>query len=814
VTRAVRVSGALRSRLERAAEYGFTAAEVPGAAFVAKPGSHDDGPAHGMFLGPIGGPVFSRDLTGRFSRWHLQPGTHLVADLDCAFLVVHWEAGGTHRHAVLRRDAVARHEVSVLFPVTHERFSGPDLPFVVTLSAFSPVVPGYEEAASLPVVVFDVHVEPVPGCACPAVDVAFFWPNLNGWNASMVTSRDRGDRAWPAHHHAGNVNRPVDAPVPGVFVAQGRRGVVAEPGEICLSVSGDAAATFTSHVQFKTDQNATGVPPAEQPFTIAAVLHAFTTTGRLGTTPDGSWEAHWHEPVGSAVAAHVPPGGGAARFVLAFDHPTVRFGQGRRWTRRYAAQDGERATAVGLAAAAHKQADAWLVAIDDWHVRTLDGMTAAGWSPRVAGCVVNELGLVTALGTAWVDGTVAGHEPPGDAALTRREHLGLLEGFDEGYFYYDTSDLWHYAFPAVTSSWPRLADVVFADLTDALHAMVPKQRPVYRVGEHRPLLLADNLPHDLGSAPEDPFVRLNGYVMRDDPNTWRDSTPAFVLARLLHVRVSGLRLDDDGWRILCAAAELTDRQDTDGTGVPRHDEFGDSTWDNLALRGYSTYTAALCAGMWAVLAHESRARGTAVELYDCRLTAARRVLDGLWNGEFFRAASEGKYTEAVMPDSVMGLYYADMCGAASIVPRDRIARHLRSAYEICHRGYADGQFGPLLIGERERRTYSRDGGEELQVNEVLVGSGWLFAAMLRHYGLAAEADDVATSLRDVLYGGTGLQFRTPAAVDRHGRFRAPLNMRPLAAWWLAEPATATTKSGTVGSDELGDRASGIGGRAP
>jgi hypothetical protein len=60
--------------------------------------------------------------------------------------------------------------------------------------------------------------------------------------------------------------------------------------------------------------------------------------------------------------------------------------------------------------------------------------------------------------------------------------------------------------------------------------------------------------------------------------------------------------------------------------------------------------------------------------------------------------------------------------------------------------------------------------------------------MLRHYGQAPEADDVATGLRDALYGGTGLQFRTPAAVDQHGRFRAPLNMRPLAAWWLARLA--------------------------
>lgn len=37
--------------------YGFTGAEVPGAAFVAKPGSHDDGQARSMFLGPIGRPA-------------------------------------------------------------------------------------------------------------------------------------------------------------------------------------------------------------------------------------------------------------------------------------------------------------------------------------------------------------------------------------------------------------------------------------------------------------------------------------------------------------------------------------------------------------------------------------------------------------------------------------------------------------------------------------------------------------------------------------------------------------------------------------
>jgi non-lysosomal glucosylceramidase len=777
---------AFRERRDRAARYGFAATEVPAAGFVAKPGSHDDGPAHGMFLGPLGGPAFSRDLTGRFSRWHLQPGTHVLTDLDCAFFVVHWADTGGQHHAVLRRESVDRHETATLFPVTSERFSGPELPFAVTLSAFSPVVPGLEEEAGLPVVVFDVHVEPVSGGPCPPVDVAFFWPNLNGWTAAPVTPVHRGDRAWPGQHHAGNRNTVARPPLPGAFVLQGRCAVAGAgaAGQVCLSVTAPQgeAAEFTAQCQFKADQNAVGVPPAEQPFTIGAVLHAFAGTGRLGTTPDGSWEAHWHEPLGSAVAAHLRPGGGHARFALAFDWPQVCFGQGRRWLRRYA---GAGRGATPLAALAHDRSDAWLAAIDRWHAQTLEGLTTAGWAPAVAGCVVNELGLVTALGSAWVEGNPPGHEPPGAAVLGGREHVGLLEGFDDGYFYYDTSDLWHYAFPALSLHWPRLADVVFTDLADALTAQEPGRRPVYRLGEHRPVLLSDNLPHDLGSAPEDPFVRLNGYVMRDDPNTWRDATPAFVLSRLVHARLSGRPVDDDTWRRLCAAAELTAAQDAAGAGVPRHDEFGDSTWDNLALRGFSTYTAALCAGLWAVLAAESRARGEEATAYERRLAAATRVLDGLWTGEFFRAASEGKYTAAVMPDSVMGLFYAELSGAPVPVERSRIAAHLRSAYEICHRGYADGRVGPLLIGERELRHYGRDGGEELQVNEVLLGSGWLFAAMLRRYGLPAEADDVAGSLCEVLYGGSGLQFRTPAAVDRDGHFRAPLNMRPLAAWWLA-----------------------------
>lgn len=784
----------------RAPEYGFHSAahsHDPAAAsaapYTAKPGSHDDGPRHGMFLGPVGGPAFSRDLEGRFSRWHLQPGTHLVTDLDAAFLAVHWrDEAGDHVYE-LRGGQFDRHETSALFPLAHEEFATPAVPFRVFLTSFSPVIPGDEEASGLPAVVFDVELVPALGFRhLPAVDVAMFWPNLNGWRASAVTTTARGDAAWPGHHHAGNHNVAADPGTSGAYVVQRRDTAVPDPadltGEVCLSVTGDAE-TYSRQVQFKTDQNATGVPDHEQAYTLAAVRHAFATIGALGVTPDGSWPAHWHEPVGSAVAGHVDADRVRARlrFVLTFDWPLVRFGRGRAWWRAEAAARSRRAERVpdGLALArrAHSAADGWLDAVDSWHADVLADLTSRGWPEPVAGCVVNELGLATALGTTWVDGTAAGHEPP--SPIGGSEHLGLLEGFDEGYFYYDTSDLWQYAFPALSLNWPRLAGVVFTDLADALAAEVTEERPVYRVAEHRPMLAADKLPHDLGAAPEDPFVALNGYVMRDDPNSWRDSNPAFVLATLLHHRLTGLTAGGETWERLRAAAEVTATQADEGAGVPRHEEFGDSTWDNLALRGYSTYTTALCAGMWAVLADESRRRGEPAGTYDLRLRSAREVLDTLWNGRFFRAASEGKYTDACMPDSTIGLFYAELCGAKHGVPEERVASHLRHAFEVAHRGHANGRVGPLLIASESVARHERDGGEELQVNEVIVGSAWMFAAMLMHCGLRAEAVDVASTLRDTLYGGTGLQFRTPAALDGRGAFRAPLNMRPLAAWWLA-----------------------------
>lgn len=89
------------------------------------------------------------------------------------------------------------------------------------------------------------------------------------------------------------------------------------------------------------------------------------------------------------------------------------------------------------------------------------------------------------------------------------------------------------------------------------------------------------------------------------------------------------------------------------------------------------------------------------------------------------------------------------------------------------------------MAEPDIQTYEKDGGDELQVNEVIVGSSWILAACLQEFGFTQEARTLADSMFQTIRT-YGLQYRTPAAWTSDGHFRAPMNLRPLAVWLLEE----------------------------
>lgn len=830
----------LYRRFDYARRYGFSIdGAAPWTGYVAKPGSHDDGAYHGPFLGGLGSGTFSRDLSGRFSRWHLQPGLHVAQTIPQARLLCRWsnaggEAGsrwigvgeapgwGDYRPSAPGFAENARH-YAVLFPECFERYDDPELPFRLLLRYWSPLVFGDEAASSMPVVYFSLHVENQSDTPLDFA-AAFFWPNLLGWRNSRVPSVDRGDNSRPGQTHSGNTARgardargvggasdgvgrvghdggavqggaqPAEPGAPTTAVVQQRRPEqevsLDLEGEVALSVTGPANGTVSREICMKSDLNAIGVPPGEQQFTQAWAEQHFLENGALPGTEE-TWRAHWHEPVSSAVAARAvvaPQGDADFDVTLAWDMPLVVFGSERTWEKRYTAEFGASGRAAErICERAGAQREAWLSGIDAGRAGVLESLEEAGIAQSTAGAVLNELFLVVGNGTAWVareHGRPAGLGAP---TLGGGEHFAFLEGFDTGYYYYNTLDLWAYAFAALSFSWPEIGDGVFRDLLDSLETPDERERIVYRLFEKRPILKRHKAPHDLGCPMEDPWHELNGYTMRDDPNSWKDHNPALIVSFYLHKQLRGAPVDATEWDLLKAAGEHTLGDDTEGDGLPRHKEFGDSTWDALAFRGVSAYSAGLTLAAYCVLRSlaEGFGENELRELYSRKLSSGTEVFEKLlWTGAFYRTDSEGRYRETVMSDALLGPYYAALSGLGELLPVERVRSHLSTAFEYNAARYAGGRHGALLVSDGRGERFTPDGGEELQINEVIVGSAWALCAMMEWYGLRDTAGRLGESLRRTLYEDSGLQFRTPAAFDADGAFRAPMNMRPLSVWLL------------------------------
>lgn len=550
------------------------------------------------------------------------------------------------------------------------------------------------------------------------------------------------------------------------------------PGEIVLSAH-SSQANLSFHLTAKANQNATGTTDAEQRYTLAWLQAQFHQKGKF-TDDDSQWRAHWHEPLMSALAAEFSCAG-EVTFAITFDHPVIAFGQGRQWWRAYTRQHG-RSGRVGHRIANHAFQNflPWLAQLDQWQDEVLRSMLST-WNNRTAGAILNEYWSIAAGAAAWVVEPITPLNEP-QKLFRNTEHFGWLEGYDSGYFYYNTLDLYVYAFAGLQQLWPDLAQGVFEDYQDTAALVLEDQRIVYRQGAFSRVLIDGKLPHDLGSPSADPWVSINGYVMRDDPNVWKDHNPSFIVSFYLHKTRLGQNITGSELTAIQCIADFVERQITPDIAIPVHTEFGDSTWDNLDMQGLSSYTGSWVIAAWAVMEkiHLQLGHSSQALHYAALLKNAQSHFESLWTGQYYRCNSSGKYANATQCDALIGVYYAKLAGLDKLLPTARIQQHLEAVWDHNVMAYRHGCYGPLLVAEPGKHRFDRDGGEELQVNEVLVGSAWIYVGMLATYGLEDKARLLADNMATFHYQRSGLQFRTPAAWNGDGQFRAPINMRPLA----------------------------------
>ena len=776
----------LSSLRDRAKELGFSYQGEQGfqEAVTAKPRSHDDGTRNGPFMGGLGNPMFSRSIDGFFDRWQLEPGVHLHETIEPAFIAIHWVQQGKKHYRKLQigsgKFQLEEHhrDYHALFPLAFESWKAECLPADIILSLFSPQIPNDSQSSALPITL--IHIEHKDWKAgVESLSIALFWPNLMGWSMMPLTAVERKGNHWPNQTHAGQHHHLVTKENQLCHLAHRIESIDKQhqSGEIVVSAQ-SSSASISFHLTAKANQNETGVPYCDQPYTLAWLENQFLQHGRF-TNDDTSWAAHWHEPLMSAIAAEFISAG-EVTFAITFDQPIIRFGQGRQWWRAYTQHYGRSGrTGHEIATQALLKFHDWLAQLDQWQRESIQALTSS-WSKKTAGAVLNEYWSISAGAAAWVIEPVHPIDQQ-KQHFRHNEHFAWLEGFDSGYFYYNTLDLFVYGFAGLQQLWPDLAQGVFDDYQDTSTLVLSEKRIIYRQGGFDNLLVEGKLPHDLGSPSADPWVSLNGYVMRDNPNVWKDHNPSFIVSYYLHKITLGQHIAITELPAIQSVADFIERQTSAEIAIPLHDEFGDSTWDNLDMQGLSSYTGSWVIAAWAVMAkiHQHLGQADEASHYQALLQNAQTQFEHLWNGRNYRTNSKGKYANATQCDSLIGIYFAKLAGLGDLLPTHRIKQHLETVWKNNTEAYHQGRYGPLLVAEPDKQQFSQDGGEELQVNEVLVGSAWIYVGMLSCYGLEDKARFLADNMVSFQYQRSGLQFRTPAAWNADRLFRAPINMRPL-----------------------------------
>jgi non-lysosomal glucosylceramidase len=636
------------------------------------------------------------------------------------------------------------------------------LPVRITQHQFSPVLPGTEREASLPVGVLEVTIDN-PGPSPVRVGLMLSWQNLAGH--------------WDGHDGGGGHHNVAvrDADAVGV-VMEPPAGATGQPwaGSFAIAAARESGVALSTRARFDVADG-------------ADLWADFAADGELDGVDDRS-PAEPGQRIGAAVAATVDVAAGAARtvaFALAWDFPVVAFGDGRRWHPQYTrwyGRDGQAGWRIAADALAER--GAWLAAINAWQAPVLASPDRPDWYKAA---LFNELYFLVDGGTLWADpaGT-SGPSAPLSGEPPEPGRFALLECFD--YPFYNTLDVYFYASAALVKLWPNLAREVVRDFVRSVPADDPEVVPVWATGGTAIRKVPGALPHDIGGPTEDPFVRLNTYHLQD-PNLWKDLNTKFVLlAWQLVDSLGDWELAREAWPAVRHAMRHLAAADRDGDGLPEHDGVPDQTYDTWPMTGPSAYggslwlTATAAAQRMASMAGDDDA---AAWLADTRIRAAVSYEAKLWTGTHYRYdGGAGISSDSIMADQLVGQWFADATGLGDLVPPAHVLAALQTVYERNVMGFLDGTAG-AVNGTRPDGSVDRSGE---QSQEVWTGTTYALAAFMAGRGMTEEAWQTARGV-DATIEARGYRFRTPEAWDDAGNFRASMYLRPLAIWAIEHALT-------------------------
>lgn len=750
----------------------------------------DGGYYQGLPIGGFGSGSMGRNYRGGFGRWTIKAGSLKHFQEPANVFAVHQRTPGQPPMAAVLHsgypvdlpnsavpevkrlaawpwsDSLSNGTYSALFPKAWYHYAAvPGMPVEVTCEQFSPVLPGNYKESSYPIGLFKYHLRNTSDVPVDC-SILFSFTNMVGWFDDFSSGR-------PHHKSGGNCNSvfhaelPSGEPVTGIlFHSTHARDVPAEGnGEMCIACKGGDGIDLSWHRMFNIAGDG------------GELWDSFGSSGRLSNSEE-SWVSDAWTDVGGAIAATATVGPAQTREItmtLVWDLPVIQFGGGSTYFRkytRYFGTDGQ--NAVSIAKTGLSECDKWSKEIDRWHRDPPSGGDQPAW---FHGMRLNELYMLIDGLTVWTDKAV-GHGAAED-------FFGLIECPD--YDFYNTLDLWVYGSFPFLRFWPEIEKAVTGLYADTLLDHDPRRRKLWAKEGYCPINARGSAPHDHGHPKEDPVGLVNGYAWQD-VSRWKDLNSQFVLLVYRdYVHTGDAQFLERCYPAAREAVEYLLQFDKDGDGLIENEGFPDQTFDNLPMNGPSAYCGGLWLGALAAIVRmaETMGDGSTIGKYSEILEKARVAFDALlWNGSYYRFDVRSEGCENVFIEQLFGIWYAGLCGIDDLVPREHICKALNAIYEHNFLGVDEGRNGAICIREGATGVKHPNvlADNSTQVTEVLSGINMSLACQLAYYGETHKAMAILKALHSVIYVEKGLWFRTPAAWDGDGNFRAIMNMRPLVIW--------------------------------
>uniref|UniRef100_A0A8C7XR32 Non-lysosomal glucosylceramidase n=1 Tax=Oryzias sinensis TaxID=183150 RepID=A0A8C7XR32_9TELE len=750
---------------------------------------------YGAPLGGIGGGTITRGWRGEFCRWQLNPGMyHYKTVMADQFTVCLRRGGQTVYQQVLSVEHPSTLQgwnwgycgeyafYHALYPRAWTVYHLPGQNVTLTCRQISPVIPHDYKDSSLPVAVFIWDIENKNDYA---LEVSIMFTMVNGsghkddstgghWNEPFHLEKEGKALSGVLLHHCTAVN----------------------PYTLCISAREQPDRKVSHQTAFSPSGTCSGL------------WSDLMTDGRLDSPSGSSPPTQKGEKVAAALAVgcSVPAHGhNDVEFCLAWDMPLITFGSRerkhvRRYT-RYFGSKGEASPSLSHYALTHYKE--WERRIEEWQSPILQDSSLPSWYKSA---LFNELYFVADGGTVWTelaeDADVSGGVRSEDGGLPAQPDVikeygrfAYLEG--QEYRMYNTYDVHFYASFALIMLWPKLAlsvqydiagSVVQQDLTERLHLMS---------GMYSPVKTKNVVPHDIGDPDDEPWHRLNAYLIHDTAG-WKDLNLKFVLQvyRDFHITQDNQYLKDM-WPICQAVMESEIKFDLDGDGLIENSGYADQTYDGWTVTGPSAY----CGGLWlaslCVMCKMARLVDTekTYQHYKDILDRGSAAFDKLlWNGKYYNYDSSGKYhSNSVMSDQCAGHWFLKASAFGDedyqAFPKEKIQSSLKSIFDLNVMAFAGGQMG-AVNGMRPEGVPDRS---SVQSDEVWIGVVYGLAATMIHEGMREEGMHTAEGCYRTVWERLGMAFQTPEAYCEKNIYRSLAYMRPLSIWAMQLALNMTQK---------------------